>query len=114
MGIPHTSHIRELHDIFAGVFDVGERGCFTLTTCDFFQGFSWLAIFETGRDGTTVVLTCLAGKILKTRRDGTVNNENYTVVTTWMRRDGTVGVNFLDGTGRYSTMTFLLHDGTGR
>ena len=32
-----------------------------------FQGFSWLVIFETGRDST--VLTCLAGK--KIRRDGT-------------------------------------------
>ena len=35
-----------------------------------FLRFSWLAIFETGRDGT--VLTCLVGKQLKTGRDGTV------------------------------------------
>ena len=47
---------------------------------------------ETGRDG----------KIVKI------------MVTTWMGRDGTVGVNFLDGTGRYSIMTFFFHDGTGR
>ena len=52
--------------------------------------FSWLVIFETGRDG----------KIMKN-------------IVAWMGLDGTVGANFLDGTGRYSTMTFLFHDGTG-
>ena len=31
-----------------------------------------------------------------------------------MGRDGTVGVNFLNRTGPYSTMTFFFHDGTGR
>ena len=40
--------------------------------------------------------------------------EGPEIVVAWMGRDGTVGVNFLDGTGRYSTRTFLFHDGTGR
>ena len=31
-----------------------------------------------------------------------------------MGRDGTMGVNFLDRTGRYSTITFQFHDRTGR
>ena len=34
------------------------------------KGFSKLVVFETRRDGT--VLTCLAGNVLKTGRDGTV------------------------------------------
>ena len=36
------------------------------------------------------------------------------VIVAWMGQDGTVGVNFLDGTGRYSKMTFLFLDETGR
>ena len=35
-----------------------------------YQGFSWLVIFETGRDGT--VVRCLAGNKLKTGRGGTI------------------------------------------
>ena len=62
------------------------------------QVFSWLVIFETGRDGT--ILTCLAGKIEDGRgRDGKI----LKTIVAWMRRDGTVGVSFPDGTGRYST-----------
>ena len=47
--------------------------------------------------------------------DGT-GRDGKTMKTTvaWMKRDGTVGVNFLNGTGWYSTTTFLFHDGTGR
>ena len=45
-----------------------------------------------------------------TGRDG----KALTIIVAWMGRDGTVGVNCLDGTGRYSTKTFLFHDGTGR
>ena len=72
------------------------------------QGFSWLVIFQTGRDGT--VLICLAGKKLKTGRDGKI----LKIIVAWMRRDGTVGVNFLEGTGRYSTRTVSFHDRTGQ
>ena len=46
-----------------------------------------------------------------TGRDGKIIMK---IIVAWMGRDGTVGVNFLDGTGRYSTMTFLFHDGTER
>ena len=45
-----------------------------------------------------------------TGRDGKIMN----IIAAWMGRDGTVGVNFVDGTGSYSTMTFFFHDGTGR
>ena len=45
-----------------------------------------------------------------TRRDGKI----LKIIVAWMGRDWTVGVNFLDGTGRYSTITFLFRDGTGR
>ena len=47
--------------------------------------------------------------------DGTGRDSKaLTIIVAWMGRDGTVGVNCLDGTGRYSTKTFLFHDGTGR
>ena len=45
-----------------------------------------------------------------TERDGKIMK----IIVAWMRWNGTVGVNFLYGTGRYSTKTFLFHDGTGR
>ena len=45
-----------------------------------------------------------------TSRDGK-KMEN---IVSWMGRDKTVGVSFLDGTGWYSTMTFSFHDRTGR
>ena len=45
-----------------------------------------------------------------TGRDGKIMK----IIVAWMERDGTVGVNFLDGTGRYSTMIVFFHDGTGR
>ena len=45
-----------------------------------------------------------------TGRDGKIMK----IRLAWRRRDGTVGVNFPDGTERYSTMTFLFHDGTER
>ena len=72
----------------------------------FFQGFSWLVIFETGR----YCFDMFGGKKVKTGRDGKIMK----IIVAWMGRDGMVGVNFLDGTGRYTTMTFLFHDGTGR
>ena len=65
-------------------------------------------LFETGRDGT--VLTCLTGKKLKAGRDGKMMK----IMVAWMERNGTVGVDFLDGTVRYNTMAFLFHDGTER
>ena len=73
------------------------------------------------RDGTgRYCFDMFGGK--KTGRDGKL----IKIIVAWMRREGTVGVNFLDGTGRYSTMTFLCvswrdgtinengHNGTGR
>ena len=66
-----------------------------------------------------------------TGRDG----KNMEIIIAWRGRDGTMGVNFRDGTGRYSTMNFRFmtgrdgkyklsrrhgkvrkhcHDGTGR
>ena len=45
-----------------------------------YQGFSWLVIFETGRDGTA--LTGLAGKIVKTGRDGTA--KIMKIIVSWM------------------------------
>ena len=38
-----------------------------------------------------------------TGRDGKI----IKIAVGWMGRDGTLGVKFLDGTGRYSTMTFF-------
>ena len=42
------------------------------------------------------------------------NGKEIGIIVAWLGRDRTVGVNFVDGTGRYSTMTFSFHDRTGR
>ena len=61
------------------------------------QGFSWLVIFETGRD----CFDTFGGKKndAENGRDGTKMN----TIVGWMGRDGTVGMNFStgrDGTAR--------------
>lgn len=45
-----------------------------------------------------------------TGRDGKTNRN----IVGYTRRDGMVGVKFLDGTGRHSTLDRFVHDGTGR
>ena len=61
------------------------------------------------RDGTgRYCFGMFGGKNLE---DGT-ERENIKSIVPWIGRLGTVGVNFLDSTGRYSTMPFLFHDGT--
>ena len=52
----------------------------------------------------------------KKKEDGTERDGKIIeiIVASMRPRDRTVGVNFPDGTERYSTMTFLFHDGTGR
>ena len=74
-----------------------------------FKAFSWLVIFGTGRYCFDVfgALKIEDG----TGRDGKIME---IIVASMRPRDRTVGVNFPDGTERYSTMTFLFHDGTGR
>ena len=66
------------------------------------------------RDGTgRYCFDMLGGKMFEdgTGRGGKIMK----IIVAWMGRDGTVVVNFLDGTGLYHrTMTFLFHDGTGR
>ena len=65
------------------------------------------------RDGTGRYCFDMFGE--KKIEDGTGRDSKIMkIVFAWMEQDGTVGVNFLDGTGRYSTMTFLFHAGTGR
>ena len=64
------------------------------------------------RDGTgRYCFDMFGGKTIEdgTGRDGKIMR----IVVAWIGRDETVGVNFVDGTGRYSTMTFLFHDVTG-
>ena len=64
------------------------------------------------RDGTgRYCFDMCGGK--NSRRDGT-GRKIMKIIVAWMGRDRTVGVNILDGTGRYSTTTFSFHDGTGR
>ena len=73
--------------------------------------FSRFFMAGNNRDGTGQYFSDMfGGKNVQdgTGRDGIIMK----IVVAWMRRDGTVGVNFLDGTGRYSTITFLFHDGT--
>ena len=67
----------------------------TYLQLNIFQGFSWLVIFETGRDGT--ILTCLAGAILKTGWEGKIMK----IIVAWMGQDG--GFEF-SPTGRDGTV----------
>ena len=93
---------------------------FTAAVLAIFQGFSWLVIFETGRDGT--VLTCLAGRKLKAGQDGTVKQRNSRCLDgtgrdgacEFSRRDGTAQYNDLFVSRRHGTLNESCHDGTGR
>ena len=71
------------------------------------QGFSWLAISETGLDCFDV----FSGKQNKgvTGRDD--KKMKVIPVVGWMGPDGTVGAKFLDGTEQYSTMGFFFMAG---
>ena len=85
------------------------KGKHTIVGVVFFQGFSWLVTFETGRDGNIrdgtgrYCFDMFAGKKIedgtgrdRTGQDGKIMKN----IVAWMGRDGTVGVNFLGGTGR--------------
>ena len=65
------------------------------------------------RDGTGRYCFDMFGR--RKTQDGTGRDGKIlSIMVAWMGRERTVGVNFLDGMGRYSTMIFLSHDGTGR
>ena len=85
----------------------------------FFQRFSRLVTFGTGRGGT--ILTCLAGKKLKIGPDGTAKKIKIMVASTGRdsecelsRREGTVQYNNVFVSRRDETVNKKCHDGTGR